>query len=408
MKQKSLNDAKEYLRKHQLFAAKLEQPPANDLGLVVVIPAYNEFDIQPLESLSASVTPGISVEIIVVFNAARGASPDIKQTNLDTARRIQAFCLPTWMKLHVLEYNDLADSQAGVGLARKIGMDLAVDRFVQAGRSNGLIASLDADCRVSENYLLSIIKFFQTHSACPGATVYFEHQSDFAHSAIMDYELFLRCYVYGLRCGGYPAAFYTIGSCMVVRARDYARRGGMNRRQAGEDFYFLHKLRALGPIGEIRTCAVYPSSRSSDRTPFGTGNVVSKNQPQLCYAPEVFLSLGALMKCVDALRDVEPMSLSLPNSVKQFCSSEDFLTGLNIVRRNTASIQSFRKRFFQWFDGLRVLKFIHFLSDGEYPRVPVRDAAVGLLKQMDFEVDEAWDSQSLLRVFRRLDRTGPD
>ena len=41
---------------------------------------------------------------------------------------------------------------------------------------------------------------------------------------------------------GYPDSIYTIGSAFAVRAEAYMKQGGMNRRQAGEDFYFLYKL----------------------------------------------------------------------------------------------------------------------------------------------------------------------
>ena len=38
---------------------------------------------------------------------------------------------------------------------------------------------------------------------------------------------------------------------MAVRADAYLRQGGMNRRKAGEDFYFLNKFMVLGGYGEM-------------------------------------------------------------------------------------------------------------------------------------------------------------
>jgi hypothetical protein len=39
------------------------------------------------------------------------------------------------------------------GLARKIGMDLAIQHFLDTGNRDGVIISLDADCTVSPNFL---------------------------------------------------------------------------------------------------------------------------------------------------------------------------------------------------------------------------------------------------------------
>src|SRR5213594_3575687 len=88
--------------------------------------------------------------------------------------------------------------------------------------------------------------------------------------AIAAYELHLRYYVRALRYAGFPYAHHTIGSCMAVRADVYKKQGGMNKRQAGEDFYFLQKIIPLGHFTDLTETKVIPSSRPSDRVPFGT------------------------------------------------------------------------------------------------------------------------------------------
>jgi hypothetical protein len=52
----------------------------------------------------------------------------------------------------------------------------------------------------------------------------------------------------------------------------------MNTRQAGEDFYLLQKFIEIGSLQEIRNTAVYPSSRTSLRVPFGTGKAMHQMQ----------------------------------------------------------------------------------------------------------------------------------
>ena len=67
-----------------------------------------------------------------------------------------------------------------------------------------------------------------------------------------------------------PYSFHTIGSAFALTASAYTRQGGMNRRKAGEDFYFINKLIKGEIFGEINDTKVIPSPRISDRVPFGT------------------------------------------------------------------------------------------------------------------------------------------
>ncbi|MCH9675617.1 MAG: hypothetical protein K0U93_29540, partial [Gammaproteobacteria bacterium] len=110
-----------------------------------------------------------------------------------------------------------------------------------SGSADGHIVCLDADCRCDENYFRAIEAHFDANPRCSAASIYYEHpiqgnSPPELDAAILHYELFLRYHVYGLRFAGAPSAFQTLGSCMVVRALDYARQGGMNRRQGGRGF----------------------------------------------------------------------------------------------------------------------------------------------------------------------------
>ena len=63
---------------------------------------------------------------------------------------------------------------------------------------------------------------------------------------------------------------------LAVKALPYIKAGGMNRRQAGEDFYFIQKLVPAGGYFSLNSTTVYPSPRPSFRVPFGTGASISK------------------------------------------------------------------------------------------------------------------------------------
>ncbi len=90
------------------------------------------------------------------------------------------------------------------------------------------------------------------------------------------YELHLRYYFRGLAFSGFPYVFHTVGSAMGVKAFQYVKAGGMNRRQAGEDFYFIQKLVPSGGYFNLNSTTVYPSPRPSFRVPFGTGASIAR------------------------------------------------------------------------------------------------------------------------------------
>ena len=86
---------------------------------------------------------------------------------------------------------------------------------------------------------------------------------------------------------------------MAVRAHAYARQGGMNRRQAGEDFYFMQKLVDGEQVENIAEATVFPSARLSHRVPFGTGKALSDAVEEsvgcwLLFAKDLCRSQGVL------------------------------------------------------------------------------------------------------------------
>ena len=79
---------------------------------------------------------------------------------------------------------------------------------------------------------------------------------------IAAYELHLRYYTHGLRFSNLPYSFQTVGSAMAVRCSAYQKQGGMNKRKAGEDFYFIQKIIALGGYSELNSTTVFPVSKN--------------------------------------------------------------------------------------------------------------------------------------------------
>ncbi len=396
-----------YFEKHALYPPLINVAPEPGLALVVTIPCHDEPDLTgTLASLAACAPPPHPVEVLVLINSAENAGDAVKKRNADTLQQAE-----TWAKAHpsrnlqfyFLHFPDLPPKHAGVGLARKIAMDEAARRLVRAGNPRGVIACLDADSRVAPNYLQALLAFFEQHSNCPAAGIYYEHSLEGeafepeVYAAIARYELHLRYYVQALRWAGLPTATQTVGSAMAVRADAYQAQGGMNRRQAGEDFYFLHKFTPLAGFAAINTTTVIPSPRTSHRVPFGTGKAVGDmlaGNVFLTYAPQTFNDLKVFLEKLEDWRRVG-LTLSvgptlsvgltqsqadtiaaLPASISTFLKNEDFPEKLREICANTASPEAFRKRFFRWFDPFLAMKYVHHARDHFYPNMPVEEAVI--------------------------------
>jgi hypothetical protein len=398
--------------------------------MVVVIPCFNEPDlIGSLESLWACDRPSAAVEIIVVINSSIENGESIRLQNL---RTLQLAC--EWsaqhhdpkLQVHLLHFPRLPAKHAGVGLARKIGMDEAARRFDDIGRSaEGIIICFDADCHCDRNYLCSIERHFLENPRSPGCSIYFEHPLEGplaleVYEAIAVYELHLRYYVQALRYAEFPYAHHTIGSCMAVRAGLYKKQGGMNRRQAGEDFYFLHKVMPFGGFTDLTETKVIPSPRASDRVPFGTGRAVRNYLSEgtiSTYPLEAFLDLKMLFDLVPAFcrsgnTSENSPAESLPESLRTFLDQESFPAALKEILKNTSTDFAFRKRFFLWFNGFRVMKFIHYARDHVYGGRSVAEEARRLLNLLPTGTNLSPNArpQELLRLYRDLEghRHQPD
>jgi len=378
--------------------------------IIIVIPCCNEPDlIGTLDSLKNCEQLGYLVEVIVVLNHSESAMFDVKQTNEHTLLSFQKWQSQNpepFLKFQLIEAFNQPKKDAGVGLARKVGMDEALRRFLSIDK-DGAIVCLDADCRVSNNYLTAINAQFVSTAAGIGV-MNFEHQYETEkdknlRAGIINYELFLRYYVEGLRQSLFPNAIHTIGSCMLVKAAIYAKHGGMNKRKAGEDFYFLHKIIPHEKFVTVEKATVYPSCRTSDRVPFGTGKAQQDwlnrdDKTYLTYDSKVFGDLKVLFQCLEKIYDPTFDNWAFePTGVTAFLEEHDYFEKINLIRANCKSFQQFEKQFYVWFDGFLCLKFIHYARDNFYPNIPLTIAAKQLI---DLNSD---DTANLLKAYRDND-----
>lgn len=403
-----------YTRRFQVRAPYYAHPPSEDLCLSIVIPAYKEPDmLTTLRSLNDCRPPSGKVEIIVVINAPEDAIMESLQINEKAAGQIRQWETdekPDFIQVLVIREEGLPLRHAGAGLARKIGMDEAAQRWTMI-RKDGLILCLDADCTVSKDYLIAAEESFADPAVkvghCNFEHLYHLEQDPLLQEGIIRYELHLRCYIHGLKMAGYPFAVHTVGSCMAVRASAYARAGGMNRRKAGEDFYFIHKLAPLGGWKDI-PATMYPSCRISDRVPFGTGRAQTEWQKNpgtfLTYHPEIYVLLMPLFHMAPAWYSDDVNLGVFSPAVRDFLTQSDIVNRVEKMKAQSNSAEVFQRRFWQWMDGFLVLKLTHYLRDRGFPNQPVQEVAQSLLKAADRI--PARSLPQVLEQFRHLDNRG--
>jgi hypothetical protein len=252
-------------------------------------------------------------------------------------------------------------------------------------------------------------------SAC---SVYFEHPlagNDFnedIYRYITLYELHLRYLLQALRYAGFPEAFHTVGSATAVKALPYVRAGGMNRRQAGEDFYFIQKLIPAGGYFSLDSTVVYPSPRASYRVPFGTGAAIGRLTGEeaddlMTYDLNAYLDLSVLFRMTEVLFTCSPGETTglygtLPPGLRSCLTPDEFTVRTEEIKRNTSGYASFRKRFFIWFNMFRIIKYLNQVHQAYYSRCSVIRASSELLNMVG--ISGAGSPRELLDRYRSLER----
>jgi glycosyltransferase involved in cell wall biosynthesis len=401
-----------YFSRYNAQPLLFDTPPCEHVGMIVVIPCYDdELIFNTLQSLEETKRGESNVEVIVIVNSGTNASASAIENNRKIFAELKAKTESNYYKnfnLLSTSIENIPQKTAGVGHARKTGMDEAVRRFAAIDKPQGIIISLDADTLVNEDYFISIENNFNQNPQAGAFTFQFQH--DFnpeLHSkeeieACKRYETYLRYFRLALKLTGFPYSFHTIGSCFAVTASAYTKAGGMPCRQGGEDFYFLHKLAPMTSVGEIKEVLVYPSPRVSDRVPFGTGPSVKRiieDGSYHVYNFDLFLVLKRFFDCFDYFSKSENIDTDvIPNEIVDFTGKKKLLEMINECRQNAKPGKNLTKRLFSKFDAFFVIKFLNSFTDkSNYPPMEVAEAAKRLLEY--YEIEESGDVYgSMLRL----------
>ena len=403
-----------YLSKYGSGKWKLESSAPNKFNNIIVIPAIQEFEniFQLLESFLKNDNKHFRETLLVfVINNLATSSDDVKVDNRksvellrniisnnsgsELANRIISSGLNIGLVDAASGGFELPEKEGGVGLARKIGMDLSLSFFNYKSSSKNIMICLDADCTIEQNYLTSIVNAFQDPDIY-AAYVNYEHpipDNEEDRRAIICYEIFLRYYVLGLKYANSPFAFPTIGSTMICDYESYVKIGGMNKKKAAEDFYFMEKLAKIVQINKIDSTKIYPASRGSWRVPFGTGQRVNRfsagtHEEYILYDPKSFDVLKKWLRVFSSTETVTATEYlnkarEINTTLYTFLVQNSFEESWSKILQNSKTDAQIEKQKINWFDGFRTLKLIHFIRNNEFQSINMFDALDQLFGRID-------------------------
>jgi hypothetical protein len=409
---------KSYLHKYGIPGWKAETDKDDKYNNIVVIPAIKEYKniLRLLNSLSQIDKNYLSGTLFLfVINNSAEVREEIIIDNKQSLELLNSIICKDLSKENIPKeiINDgfnigfvdasshgkeLPAKNAGVGLARKIGMDIALTLFNYQDNSKKIIICLDADCTVEKNYLTAIVDECNNRKISAGHVLY-EHvfpENETERRAIICYELFLRYYTLGLKYAQSHFAFTFIGSTMICDAEYYCMIGGMNKRKAAEDFYFLEKLAKVTTVHKIDSTKVFPASRSSWRVPFGTGQRINRfvsniQDEYLLYNPQSFMILKKWLEVFNADIKYDEKELmaragEIDRKLFDYLKEKSFENDWRRIIINSKTNEQLNKQKNMWFDGFTTMKLIHYLRDNGYPPMQMFDALDALLNLMNIKI----------------------
>ena len=397
-------DSAQYRRRHAEPESTLAALCPGSFDFVMVVPSYAEAP-DFVEGYRAAAHNAGRLLVIVVLNGRVGAGASVDRTNAECFGALhRQFSLRElgrggWLGreagLSVLVVDRFTagrrlPARHGVGLARKIGADVALELIVAGRVRHPSIAMTDADAHLPADYFTRVAGL---DPACSAGVFPFWHEP--GGRSVMDratalYEVRLRYVQRGLGWAHSPYAFHSVGSTMVVQALSYALVRGVPRRRAGEDFYMLGKLSKLRPLAYLRGEPVRLRSRLSERVPFGTGSESAKlarGAEFALYHPDCFSAvrditqgLGRLARDgggsspVAAGQAVSQLLSRLRAPARDFLEAQGALEAWRGISAQASTRVARLRQLHGWFDGFRTLKLMHHVREQTSPSLPWHEA----------------------------------
>lgn len=388
----SNRNIKKYLDRYaEIEAQELESFPRGSYQNFLLVPAYAETSefLQRLQNNGPVCHSGKYLLILVSNHPQKIPDTVLNQALAHHRELVHWLGKPSWTDENLsLHHNDKFDTilvnrtgssgipnNQGVGLARKIGADIAVALFLRGVLRSPWVMSTDADTHLPPDYFDVLLS--ENFSAL---TYPFKHKlpDDTIGQATGLYESSINHYIGGLRQAGSHYAFHTVGSAQAINLFAYVAVRGYPKRSGGEDFYLLNKLAKVGEIAQIKTPAIEIAARISDRVPFGTGPAVRRllDSPDMFsepifYHPKTFEYLKQVLETfkTSPLDSLRQELHQLPKNTQKCLFELGVESALSHAKKQRLSGQTLGKHMHDWFDGFRTLRFVHLMRDQAFANI---------------------------------------
>jgi len=164
-----------------------------------------------------------------------------------------------------------------------------------------------------------------------------------------------------------------MGSTIVCNAISYIAVGGMPKKKATEDFYFLQSLAKYTSIFQIKEILVFPSSRNEERVYLGTGHrmkeyYLNNSFKSLFFSDESYEIIKKIIYFFENQYNQPYESLNkelnkhFSNNICNFLYQHNIKNIWDKINSNAKTKNQFITFFHQWFDGLKIIKMLKYLS----------------------------------------------
>ena len=301
--------------------------------------------------------------IVAVINAPDNAEPNHLARTRSLLHELQQRNLKNLLCVDCASPGRTLPSRQGVGLARKLGTDIAAALFARGQLNGPWIYHTDADAVLPADYFAAPLPDV---AAVVRGHQHFAEDPTLAQAARL-YEMHMAYYHTSLAQLGSRYAFPTLGSTIIVQAPAYASVRGYPRRDAAEDFYLLNKLAKIGDVIFQPTPRVQLQARPSQRVPFGTGPTLIRIAKQLADNPSgnTFLSyhrdsFKLLADALDFLGDcAENSNANTRQEVITLLNELGFAKVRSNIDLKYTTAERRAMAYRDWFDAKRTLRFIH-------------------------------------------------
>jgi len=128
------------------------------------------------------------------------------------------------------------------------------------------------------------------------------------------------------------------------------------------------------------------------------------------YNFKAFEALSAFTERIDMFfdgkqSDILEVMVLLEPSLCTFLKMNNFEDELQSINANSASLPTFRDRFFRWFNAFRVIKYLNFAHEEHFDKSEITEASLKLAQKLNFQLTTS-EPAGLLRFYRELEKGG--